>query len=281
MKEFQYSGNDQKITKFINKELPFLTYSAVQKILRKSDIRINDKKINTDVIISDGDKIKIYYKDESITFNPSVIYEDNNVIIYYKPVKIASDGENSFADKIYKYINSEYRLCHRLDTNTDGLILFAKNDEVFEIIKNAFKLHQISKYYLACVYGNVEKEETLKAYLIKDSKIGKVTIYNEQVDSSVEIITKIKPIKNCIDHTYLEVELITGKTHQIRAHLASLGYYIIGDSKYGKEEINNQFKRHLQALTAYKIKFNFTDKKLQYLNDISIENKNLNNFFNI
>lgn len=278
MKQLTYQGDSQKISKYIAKELPFLNYFAVQKLFRKGDIRINDKKIYVDTLVVKGDSVKVYYT-EAKSYNPTVIYEDDNIVVYHKPVKIPSDGDNSFADKINSYVNSSYILCHRLDTNTEGLLLFAKNNEIFEIIKQAFKNHEISKYYLACVNGNIDKTLELHDYLVKDSEASKVEIFHNKVNDSVAIITKVVPVKNCGTHTYVEVELITGKTHQIRAHLASIGNFVIGDGKYGKEDINNQFKAHTQALIAYKLVFNFSNAKLSYLNKNIIEIKNIDKFF--
>lgn len=277
MKIFEYKGNSQKISKYIATELPFLNYSSLQKLLRKGDIRINDKKIFTDSLISEGDIIEVYYKEE--TFLPKIVYEDENIVIYHKPIKLASDGEQSFSSKIANFVDKTYILCHRLDTNTEGLLLFAKNKEIFEIIKAAFKNHEINKYYLACVYGDIASEATLTDYLLKDNKESKVRIFKDYITGSKKIITKIKPLNRFQTHTYVEVELVTGKTHQIRAHLASIGHFVIGDGKYGLETINKTFKARTQALIAYKLIFNFSNKRLSYLNQNSIELKDIDNFF--
>lgn len=238
-----------------------ISYGTVMKLLRKKDVKVNGIRVNKDVTLNVGDEICCYYDGEK-TVNVIEVYKDDNLLVADKPSKITSEDFETIVKKQYP----SARLCHRLDTNTDGLLCFSLNDDAYDELSEAFKKRTVSKRYLAETYGKFDKPTaTLTDYLVKDAKRGLVKIYDTPVKNSVKIITKYQTLKTSGETSLLDVELVTGKTHQIRAHLAYYGHFIIGDGKYGKNEINERFNAKTQRLTAYLISFNFSGK-LSYLN---------------
>ena len=232
------------------------------KLLRKKDIKINGVRVNKDVMLCVGDEVCCYYDGKSAP-ELKIIYVDDNVLILDKPCKITSEDFETIVKQTYKTAE----LCHRLDTNTDGLICFSLNESAKNALYNAFKNRTVKKYYLAEVYGEFAKKSgAFSDYLVKDASSGTVKIFSKQVKNSVKITTLYKTLKQSGGTSLIEVELVTGKTHQIRAHLAYHGHFIIGDGKYGDNKINKLYKANFQRLTAYKIAFNFSDDNLSYLN---------------
>ena len=277
--------HEKKLNKVILERLPNINYPTFCKLLRKKDIKINGKRINKDILVYENDKIEIYLPKEleETKINLDKVYEDENILVINKPAKIEVTGSNSLTEIINKqYTNCEFKPqpCHRIDRNTTGLVLFAKNKEALEILLEKFKKHEIEKHYLALVYGIPnKKEERLEAYLFKDNKKSQVYISDIFKKSYQKIITRYTVLEKRKDNTaVLDVEIETGRTHQIRAHLAHIGYPIMGDGKYGKNEINKQFGKKYQMLCSYKLKFHFQSESgiLAYLNGKEIELKNIN-----
>ena len=264
--------NNKKISVLLLEHFNGLNKSTLYKAFRKKDIRINNIKINEDTLVKTGDIITLYIVDELLfnKFTISKIYEDENILIVNKPVGIEIVGQNSITSILqmdYPFISP----CHRLDRNTTGLILFAKNDKSLQILLDKFKKHEIEKHYLAKVYGIPAKnKEKLSAYLFKDKKKSIVYISDTYKKGYVKIETSYTLInKNQKENfSILDVELHTGRTHQIRAHLSHIGYPIIGDGKYGINEINKKYGYKTQQLCSYKLVFRFkTDAgNLNYLN---------------
>ena len=265
MEKIEYSGKEQKLSRFFSSEYPFFGYSYFRKLLRDGDIKINDKRTHEDVVIHAGDVLQLYIKDKGNVFSPTVLYEDDNIVAYYKMKKVPSQGEGSFEELIHRYVDEGYILCHRLDTNTDGILLFAKNEKVFDEIKRIFKRKEIDKYYRAEVYGIIRESGIYKDFIVKNADESRVFVSADRVANSMEAILEYKPLEERENSTVIEIRLITGRTHQIRAQMAFHGHFVIGDGKYGKEEINREFKRKTQQLTAYKLVFQVQEGFLKYL----------------
>ena len=276
----EYDGKN--LNKFILDNIENLSINSLYKLYRKKDIKVNGKRVNKNIIVYNGDEIQVYISDDKLKRNIQIlkIYEDENILAVNKPENIEVVGENSLTSEIqeqYKELGVKIHPCHRLDRNTSGVVLFAKNEEALNILLDKFKNHEINKYYSALVYGIPKpKSAKLEAYLFKDSKKAKVYISDYPQKGYKKIITSYKVVKENNNNTcILDINIETGRTHQIRAHLAHIGHPIIGDGKYGINEINKQLGYNHQQLTSYKLQFNFlTDAGiLEYLNHLTIEIK--------
>ena len=269
--------DNKKLSKIVLDEKKEIHYPLFCKLLRKKDIKVNGKRVNKDIIVHEKDEITLYLPEEKQENKIiQIIYEDNNILVVNKDVGIEVTGKNSLTEKLRAQCKEGEKInpCHRIDRNTMGLVVFAKSEKALQIMLEKFKKHEIEKHYLALVYGVPNpKSKRIKSYLFKDNKKARVYIKDEFEKGYQPIITSYTVLEKRKDNTaLLDVEIETGRTHQIRAHLAYLGYPIIGDGKYGKNEINRKFRQNTQLLWAYKLKFNFQKDSdiLTYLNSKEI-----------
>ncbi len=312
MKEIVILKNDagQRIDKFIKKRYKTLPASMLYKAIRKKDIKLNGKRCKEDDILKEGDVLKLYIKDELLNAKKNsyefmkapnkldILYEDENIIAINKKAGIATHPDKDYhfdcaLHRLHRYLyeNNKFNpekensfspaFVNRLDRNTSGILLAAKNAQSLRILNEKIKLHEVEKYYLCEVWGSfADKSEILTAYLMKNESKNKVFISSKEKPGYKEIITEYKVIQEKADSTLLEIHLITGRTHQIRAHMAHIGHPLLGERKYTTARYKNKEKiyKH-QALCAYKIIFNFSNEAemLSYLNkkEISIKDKDI------
>ncbi|MBQ8588520.1 MAG: RluA family pseudouridine synthase [Clostridia bacterium] len=305
MKTATVNKNDasQRIDKFLGKYFKTMPKSLIYKGIRKKRIKVNGKRCDIDYILKIGDRIDLYINDEffavpdeRLSFlkvtEPSldIVYEDQNIILMDKrPGMIVHDDEDEKINtllnhmKAYLYKKGEYdpdrensfvpSLCNRIDRNTGGIVIGAKNAAALKIINDKIKTREIKKFYLCLVRGKLkQKEDTLTGYLVKNTEQNRVYIHSSPVPDGKSIRTKYKVIRENTLTSLVEVELLTGRTHQIRAHFASIGHPLAGDGKYGTNEFNDKVGMKAQALYSYKLKFDFSDENdLSYLNGKSFE----------
>ncbi|MDE5984299.1 MAG: RluA family pseudouridine synthase [Eubacterium sp.] len=302
MKSITISNNDagQRVDRLILKTFDRLPKSLMFKEIRKKNIKVNKKRCTPEQILCEGDILELYLKDEVLHIKEKhydflkastdldIIYEDENIILLNKKVGILChpDGKDyidNLVARLKRYLfekgewnpdNSSFTpsLANRIDRNTGGIVIGAKNSQALKIINDKIKSREIEKYYLTVVHGKMpKKSEVLTAYLTKNEKKNMVAVTNNQTAGSKQIITQYTVLDYKEDASLLEVKLLTGRTHQIRAHLAHIGHPLYGDGKYGIDK-----GRYRQALYSYKLQFSFKDENaLSYLNGKIFEAENI------
>ena len=288
MREFKITKNQDNISIYsvIQKEFPNLNSSSLNKVFRLKDVKINGKRVAKDFLVHTGDICKIYLDDNilfGINSKIDYVYEDNNIVVAYKPKGIESNHEYGkkgintiyFDELVKKEKGENLKILNRLDTNTEGLVLFSKSKLSYKELLDAFKDNLIKKEYIAVVKGKFKKNSgILSNYILKNSKDGFSKVYEKKVEGSKTCITEYTVLKYIkpLDVSILEVTLHTGRTHQIRAHMKHISHEIVGDSKYGLNQINDKFKIYSQMLYAVKYSFKFKNTSpLFYLNNVIID----------
>jgi len=290
MKEFTINQNDagQRLDRFAAKVVPLLPSSLAQKYIRIKRIKVNDKGSKRDYKLALDDTVQMYVNDEFFDIpndeniylkisDPAldIVYEDENIMLINKPVGFLCHSDSSLdysciiaRVQAYLYKSGEWHprdensftpaLCNRIDRNTSGIVITAKNAESLRIINEKFKLHEIDRYYLAIVHGIPKPPSAkLEGYIFKDAVKNRVYVSKHSKPGSKSAVMEYRTIAASDKLALLECRLITGRTHQIRAQLADISHPILGDGKYGNGRLDHPYKEKKQALCSYKITFNF------------------------
>ena len=309
MKTFTINNNDagQRLDKFVTKSAPNLPKNLLYKYIRLKRIKVNSKRAEISTRLNVGDIVDMYINDEFFekpnkTYDfmyaskkLNVIYEDDNILVVDKPQGlIVHPDDKEFRDtlitRIQRYLHEkgEYTpenensfspaLANRIDRNTCGLVIAAKNAVALRIINEKIKNREIDKYYHCLVHGKInEKTGTMTAYLSKNESKNKVTVYDVDTPETKEIRTEFKVLEEFRNISLLEIKLLTGRTHQIRAHLSHIGHPLVGDTKYGATAKDKKSGFSHQALCSYKLVFNFETNadELDYLKGKEIQVKDV------
>ncbi len=295
------NDSNQRLDKFILKRFKTMPKSLMHKYIRTKYIKLNGKKTTPEVFLNEGDVLTLYIKDEffeetkkeyefmKASKKLDIVYEDDNLMLLNKkPGVIVHQDKNYDTDcmvnRVQRYLfeKGEYNpeadkafspaLVNRIDRNTGGIIIAAKNAMALRVLNEKVRTREIRKFYLCIVKGCPKKKcDTLKDYLTKDENKNTVRVSKNETKNSKEIITKYSVISydKERDLSLIEVELLTGRTHQIRAHMAHIGHPLLGDEKYGDKALNRRYHQNHQLLCSYKLVFDFKTSadELNYLNE--------------
>jgi len=305
MKEYIISTNDAqaRLDKFLMKAVPRLPAPLMQKYFRLKRIKVNGKRAAGDLRLSEGDVVTLYINDEFFEEKPdahpylhltpklNIVYEDENILLVDKIPGMsvhedAHEKENTLINHILAYLYQKGvwdpklensfipALCNRIDRNTGGIVIAAKNAPSLRVMNDKIKHRELKKYYLCAVHGTPNPPHgTLEGYLFKDAVKNQVFVRKTSQPGAKYAATKYRVLKEKGQLSLVECELITGRTHQIRAQMAASGHPLLGDGKYGRNELNQKYKHSYQALYSYKLTFAFVTPadNLEYLNGRTFE----------
>nr|WP_297174048.1 RluA family pseudouridine synthase [uncultured Agathobaculum sp.] len=304
MKEYYITKNDsgQRLNKFLEKAVPRLTGGMMHKYLRLKRIKVNGRRTEAAYRLLEGDKIQLYLNDEYfeapqekeafrsiVQPRVRIVYEDVHILLADKqPGMVVHADERGDANTLiahiqaYLYQSGAWQpndaasftpaLCNRIDRNTGGIVIAAKTAEALRILNDKIKERELEKRYLCIVHGRPQPDEGLiENYLRRDEKRKRVTLHKTRVPGAKTARTRYRTLASAGRLSLVECELLTGRTHQIRAHMASIGCPLLGDGKYGTNELNRPYGESSQALYAYRLTFRFTKDAgaLAYLNEKS------------
>lgn len=301
MREYYITKNDsgQRLNKFLEKAVPLLSGGMMHKYLRLKRIKVNNKRTEAAYKLAEGDSVQLYLNDEYFDAPKEeeafrriakprvrVVYEDEHILLADKaPGMVVHADERGDTDTLIAHIQAYLfqsgawnpddaasfapALCNRIDRNTGGIVIAAKNAESLRVLNQKIRDRELVKLYLCVVQGELPKRaDTLTAYLEKLSDENRVIVSDRKTPQNRTILTKYRVLETRGGNSLLEVDLLTGRTHQIRAHFAYVGHPLLGDGKYGSNKLNKALGYDVQALYSYKLRFEFTTPAgcLEYLN---------------
>lgn len=287
----------QRLSKLLSKYLNLAGTGFIYKMLRKKNITLNGRKCDGSEKLEEGDEIRLFLSDETIEkFSKvqvqnvkkktlDIIYEDQHILLINKPAGMLSQKAKEADESLVEYV-TDYLLesgsltredlktfrpsvCNRLDRNTSGLVVAGKSLPGLQIMSAVLKDRSIHKYYYCVIKGSLAGKQTIEGYLLKEERTNQVRIYDNPVPESLPIVTVYEPVSEYNGYTLLKVTLVTGRTHQIRAHLASIGCPLVGDMKYGDKSVNEEARKRFgirhQMLHSFQVEFPSLPEPLAYL----------------
>lgn len=270
-------AREGRLLPYARRMLPDVPEYAIREAFEKRDVKLNGVRVGKDAVVVPGAEVKVYARETAARKLVRILYQDADVLVVIKPTGISCEKDAKGGKTITELVKDELLrsdpnakeplLCHRLDNQTDGLLLLAKNQDAYRELTLAFKQRQIHKEYTCIVKGTPAEEHCIwRAYLQKDARNARVSIIHKPRGEAVSVITEYTVLTRGAS-SRLKVKLHTGRTHQIRAHMAAMGYPLLGDDQYGDRVFNKQMKARRLMLTATALSFDL-EGRLSYLNEM-------------